>query len=156
MTHKEKEMINTNKAVIVNFAANASGAILSSTSSADIYIPFLVKQINLKGIDLDFDNDFSPMYFTSSLVDHSPLGSGFAGILCDFSNSSKNLSYIFNTPRDINGAYSFTYNILHTSAFYFQHGFVAGASAMVPNDINALIGSPAGRVLFMLEFIGYQ
>ena len=58
MTHKEKEIINTNKAVVVNFAAHASVYQTTQSGSATIYIPFSVKQINVKGVDLDFESDF--------------------------------------------------------------------------------------------------
>ena len=75
-----KEMINTNKAILVHFPAYTSQSQLNNTSTAHIYIPFPVKQINVKGIDLDFDADFRVMYFTSNLVDNGPLGSGFGGI----------------------------------------------------------------------------
>ncbi len=51
-------MINTNKAVLVKFPAYTSLSQLNNTSTADICIPFPVEQINLKGIDLDFDADF--------------------------------------------------------------------------------------------------
>ncbi len=117
-----KEMINTNKAVLVKFPAYISASQLNNTSTADIYIPFAVKQINVKGIDLDFDADFSVMYFTSNLVDNGPLGFGFAGILCDLSASTKPISYTFHTPRGINGTYRFTYNILDVKSFYFPSG----------------------------------
>ena len=102
-----KEMINTNKAILVSFPAYNNAAQLTNTSTADIYIyiyiPFPVKKINVKGIDLDFDADFRVMYFTSNLVDNGPLGSGFGGILCDYSATAKIINYIFPTPRDING-----------------------------------------------------
>ena len=65
---KEKKMINTNRAVVVNFEGNANSLQLTSSGAADIYVPFKVSQINIKGIDLDFDSDFRMMYFTSDLV----------------------------------------------------------------------------------------
>ena len=80
---KEKEMINTNRAVVVNFPAYASEYQLTNTTSANIYVPFLVKEIHVMGIDLDFMSDFQPLYFTSSFVNEGPLGSGYAGILCE-------------------------------------------------------------------------
>ena len=47
-----KEMINTNKAILVHFPAYTSQSQLNNTSTAHIYIPFPVKQINVKGIDV--------------------------------------------------------------------------------------------------------
>ena len=155
MPNKEKQMINTNKAVVVNFAGNTHGEQISTTGNASIYVPFRVSQINVKGIDLDFDSDFRIMYFVSSLVDNGPLGSGYAGIFCDNSTSTKQLTYLFQDPRDINGCYSFTYNILEADAFYFANGFIPGSGPESSLNVGATIGSPPGRVLFMLEFIGY-
>ena len=43
-----KEMINTNKAVIVYFPTN------KSQGTASIYIPFPVKEIHVKGVDIDW------------------------------------------------------------------------------------------------------
>ena len=63
MPNKEKEMINTNKAVLVSFPAYTNSMQLNNTASANIYIPFPVKQINVKGIDLDFDADFRVVFF---------------------------------------------------------------------------------------------
>ena len=57
-----KEMINTNKAVVVSFGAYASQLQITNTAAADIYVPFKVSQINVKGVDLDFDSDFRMMY----------------------------------------------------------------------------------------------
>ena len=164
-----KEMINTNKAVLVHFPAYTSSSQLNNTSTADIYIPFPVKQINVKGIDLDFDADFRVMYFTSNLVDNGPLGSGFGGILCDFSASTKSVNYIFNQPRDINGTYTFNYHVIDTVSMYYPKGFVSNgtnfnttnsagaidisATAVIP--LTAVAGAPPARVLFILEFIGY-
>ncbi len=112
------------------------------------------------------------MYFTSNLVDNGPLGSGFGGILCDFSASTKMISYIFHTPRDINGTYSFTYNIIDVASFYFPNGFIAdgthfntttylAGTAFDGTSVghippNAVAGAPPARVLFILEFIGYM
>ncbi len=59
-----KEMINTNKAVVVSFDAYVSQLQITNTASADIYVPFLVKEIHVRGIDLDFMADFQPLYFT--------------------------------------------------------------------------------------------
>ena len=144
-----KEMINTNKAVVVFFTGNANVNQLTTSGTADIYVPFKVSQINVKGIDLDFDSDFRMMYFTSDLVNYGPLGSGYGGILYDNSSTTKQLTYLFQDPRDINGSYTFTYHLLDTAALYFPNGFVSGAATLPTN------GSPPGRVLFMLEFIGY-
>ena len=146
---KEKEMINTNKAVVVSFAGSKNVNQLTTSGTADIYVPFKVSQINVKGIDLDFDSDFRMMYFTSDLVNYGPLGSGYGGILYDNSSTTKQLTYLFQDPRDINGSYTFTYHLLDTAALYFPNGFVSGAATLPTN------GSPPGRVLFMLEFIGY-
>ena len=146
---KEKEMINTNKAVVVFFTGNANVNQLTTSGTADIYVPFKVSQINVKGIDLDFDSDFRMMYFTSDLVNSGPLGSGYGGILYDNSSTTKQMTYLFQDSRDINGTYTFTYHLLDTDDLYFPNGFVSGGLTL-PTD-----GSPPGRVLFMLEFIGY-
>ena len=128
MSHnKETQMITTNKAVVINFPAYASQYKLTNTSTANIYIPFPVKQINVKGVTLDFEGDFKVMYFTSNLVDSGPLGSGFGGILCDYSSGTPMISYIFKQPRDINGVYDFTYNVIDVAAFYYPKGFTANA-----------------------------
>ena len=89
------------------------------------------------------------MYFTSDLVNSGPLGSGYAGILYDNSSSTKQMTYLFPDPREINGSYTFTYHLLDTAALYFPNGFVNGSG------IGETAGAPPGRVLFMLEFIGY-
>jgi maltose-binding protein MalE len=150
-----KTMINTNRAVLVNYASNTNENQVTSSGAADIYVPFKVSQINIKGIDLDFESDFRVMYFTSDLVDSGPLGSGYAGILCDNSTTTKQMTYLFKDPRDINGNYTFTYHILDTTAFYFANGFIAGTGPDTSTNVEATDGSPVGRVLFMLEFIGY-
>ena len=167
-----KEMFNTNKAILVKFPAYTNAAQLNNTSTADIYIPFPVKQINVKGIDLDFDADFRVMYFTSNLVDNGPLGSGFGGILCDFSASTKSVNYIFPTPRDINGTYTFNYHVIDTASFYWPKGYsvnnfnatissslmapvIDDTSMILPTLTMTLPGAPPARVLFILEFIGY-
>ena len=158
-----KEMINTNKAVVVSFDPYASQLQISNTASASIYVPFLVKEIHVRGIDLDFMSDFQPLYFTSSLVNDGPLGSGYAGILCDTSVGTRKLRYIFDTPREINGTYSFTYHVFNPEkvSFHFPVGFAPGgleAYALVSPAIPAYAepGAPAGNVLFMLEFIAYK
>ena len=117
---KAKHMINTNKAVIVHFVGNTNANQVTTSGTADIYVPFKVSQINIKGVDLDFDADFRMMYFTSNLVDDGPLGSGFASILSDKSSTTKQLTYLFEDPRDINESYTFTYHLLDTFAFFYQ------------------------------------
>ena len=105
MTHKEKEIINTNKAVVVRFPAHASEYQTTQSGSATIYIPFPVKQINVKGVDLDFESDFRSMYFTSDLVNHGAVGSGYGGILADNSATTKQMTYYFKDPIEVNGTY---------------------------------------------------
>ena len=162
-----KEMINTNRAVVVSFDPYASSLQISNTASASIYVPFLVKEIHVRGIDLDFMSDFQPLYFTSSLVNDGPLGSGYAGILCDTSVGTRKLKYIFDTPREINGSYNFTYHIFNPEkiSFHYPQGFAPGGAPTGPNvyalaspaiSPNAEAGAPPGNVLFMLEFIAYK
>ena len=151
-----KTMINTNRAVLVYFAGNTNEDQVTSSGAANIYVPFKVSQINIKGIDLDFESDFRVMYFTSDLVDSGPLGSGYAGILCDNSTTTKQMTYLFKDPRDINGNYTFTYHILDTTAFYFLNGFVPGIGPDTSSNVGVSEGSPMGKVIFMLEFIGYK
>ena len=153
---KEKHMINTNKAVIVHFAGNTNANQVTTSGTADIYVPFKVSQINVKGVDLDFDSDFRMMYFTSNLVDDGPLGSGYASILSDKSSTTKQLTYLFEDPRDINGSYTFTYHLLDKYAFYFINGFITGTGPDSAANVGATEGSPMGKVIFMLEFIGYH
>ena len=155
MPHKEKEIINTNKAVVVKFAAHTSEYQTTQRGSATIYIPFPVKQINVKGVDLDFESDFRTMYFTSDLVNHGALGSGYGGILTDNSSTTKQMTYYFKDPIEVNGTYTFTYHILDTASFFYPNGFIPGTAP--DSSINAAVthGAPAGIVLFMLEFIGY-
>jgi len=155
MTHKEKEIINTNKAVVVNFAAYALGTQTTQSGSATIYIPFPVKQINVKGVDLDFESDFRSMYFTSDLVNHGALGSGYAGILADNSSSTKQMTYYFKDPIEVNGTYTFTYHILDNVSYFYPNGFIPGTAPDASANAAASLGAPAGIVLFMLEFIGY-
>ena len=160
-------MININKAVVVKFNAYASSLQISNTASASIYVPFLVKEIHVRGIDLDFMADFQPLYFTSSLVNDGPLGSGYAGILWDTSVGTRKLKYIFDTPRKINEYYNFTYHIFNPEnvAFHFPAGFAPGGLSGGDNVYalagpaiapNAVPGAPLGNVLFMLEFISYK
>ena len=137
------QLINTNRAVRVRFETHTSTTQVSQSSSADIYVPFPVKEILIKGVDVDFTGDFRAMYFTSSLVDGNILGSGFGGSYYDNSSSTKQLRYIFNTPRDINGSFRFDYNLLDnvSQSTYVQNG-------------NLLNGAPVGYILFVMEFVG--
>ena len=155
MTHKEKEIINTNKAVVVKFPAYASEYQTTQSGSATIYIPFPVKQINVKGVDLDFESDFRSMYFTSDLVNHGALGSGYGGILADNSATTKQMTYYFKDPIEVNGTYTFTYHILDTTSFFYANGFIPGTGADSSANTGTSHGAPAGIVLLMLEFIGY-
>ena len=91
------------------------------------------------------------MYFTSSLVDGNVLGSGFAGAMYDTSSTTKEVRYIFNTPRDINASYRFDYNLIdNVSAPTFTQISVVNnvSTTTYPN------GAPEGYVLFVIEFIG--
>ena len=142
------QIINTNRAVRVKFNAYTSNTQTTQSSNADIYVPFPVKEILVKGVDLDFVQDFRSMYFTSSLVDGNILGSGFAGGSCDFSNSTKELRYIFNTPRDINGSFRFDYSLIDVDAT------VSYATTSLLGVSTVYYGAPAGSVLFVIEFIG--
>ena len=141
------QIINTNRAVRVKFNAYTSNTQTTQSSNADIYVPFPVKEILIKGIDLDFGSDFKTMFFTSSLVDGNYVGSGFAGGLTDYSSSTKQLRYIFNTPRDINGSYSFTYSLLDNVSISVYTDYTTGNA--IPST-----GAPTGYVLFVIEFIG--
>ena len=151
----DEEIINTNKAVIVNFPAYKSQYQTTQSGSATIYIPYPVKQINVKGVDLDFDSDFRTIYFTSDLVNHGALGSGYAGILSDNSSTTKQMTYYFKDPIEVNGSYTFTYHILDTVSYYYPNGFIPGTAPDSSANVAAYNGAPAGIVLFMLEFIGY-
>ena len=104
-----KEMINTNKAVVVKFPAH------SSQGTASIYIPFPVKEIHVKWVDVDWEADYCACMFSSSLVNDGPIGGGFCGIYYDNSTSLKHLRYIFTSPLDINGTYTFNYSVIDTS-----------------------------------------
>ena len=141
------QIINTNRAVRVKFDTYTSISQKSQSSSASIYVPFPVREILIKGIDLDFGADFRTMYFTSSLVDGNYVGSGFAGTLTDYSAITKQVRYIFNTPRDINGSYSFTYSLLDNVSNVGYTDYATGIG--VPTT-----GAPTGYVLFVIEFIG--
>ena len=60
----------------------------------------------------------------------------------DYSNSTKQLRYIFNTPRDINGSFRFEYSLVdNETASTYSNGAVVN-------------GAPVGYVLFVIEFIG--
>ena len=98
-----KSKINTNRAAVVPFLGHDKQFQTTVSSSVSIYVPFLVSEIQVRGIHTNFDADFREMYFTSSLVDGGPLGSAFAGILGDTSASSKTVKYVFQNPREING-----------------------------------------------------
>ena len=81
------------------------------------------------------------------------------------------ISYIFKQPRDINGTYNFTYNVIDIESYYFPKGFNANGTMFyaTTNDggfaldgttartipATALAGALLARVLFLLEFIGY-
>ena len=142
------QIINTNRAVRVKFDPYTSTTKFSQSSSASIYVPFPVKEIILKGVDFDFGADFRTMYFTSNLVDWNIIGSGFASSLTDYSTSVKTLRYIFNTPRDINGSYSFTYSLLDNENISSYTDFTGGGAG-VPTT-----GATVGFVLFTFEFVG--
>jgi hypothetical protein len=123
-----KEMINTNKAVFVYFPAN------KSQGMASIYIPFPVQEIHVKSIDVDWQADYCACMFSASLLDGT-IGGAFCGVNISNSTSLKDLKYIFLTPRDINGTYTFNYSTIDTSIDF-------------PSINN-------GLVVFRLEFIGY-
>ena len=172
-----KSKINTNRAVVVPFAGHTNKNQTTVSSSASIYVPFLVSEIQIRGIHTNFDADFREMYFTSSLVDGGPLGSAFAGILGDTTASSKTVKYVFQNPREINGSYNFTYHLIDPLSFYFPVGFMpgyghatsiptaGGLAGIAANDnsniapapgAEAVLGAPTGRVLFIIEFIAYK
>ena len=125
-----KEMINTNKAVVVYFSANKSQGMVS------IYIPFPVKEMHVKGVDIDWEADYLPCLFSSSLVNDGPIGGGFCGVNFDNSTSLKTLRYIFTSPLDINGTYTFNYKAI--------------------DNTNAAPSVNYGTAVFTLEFIGYM
>ena len=123
-------MINTNEAVVVFFGGN------KSQGSASIYIPFPVKEILVKGVDVDWQVDYCACMFSSSLFNDGPIGGGFCGVNYDNSSNLKHLRYLFQQPRDINGTYTFNYIPLDNANDF-------------PN-INY------GTVVFTFEFIGYM
>ena len=172
-----KSKINTNRAIVVPFVGHTNRLQTTVSSLASIYVPFLVSEIQIRGIHTNFDADFREMYFTSYLVDGGPLGSAFAGILGDTTASSKTVKYVFQNPREINGSYNFTYHLIDPMSFYFPTGYLTGvgqatsvpttgflAGLALNNDTNiaptvgaeAVLGAPTGRVLFILEFIAYK
>ena len=172
-----KSKINTNRAVVVPFLGHDKQSQTTVSSSVSIYVPFLVSEIQVRGIHTNFDADFREMYFTSSLVDGGPLGSAFPGILGDTSASSKTVKYVFQNPREINGSYNFTYHLIDPISFFFPFGYLAGTgvatevpslggfanlqpdntSNMYPApNATAMSGAPDGRVLFIIEFIAYK
>ncbi len=55
-------MINSNQAVVVSLSAYASQRQITNTASADIYVPFLVQEILVRGIDLDSMADCQLVY----------------------------------------------------------------------------------------------
>ena len=136
MTHSTKEMINTNKAVLVKFSADIS------TASADIYIPFPVKEIHVRGVDIDWEDDYIAVIFNSNLVNDGPLGGGFCGLNYDNSTATKKLRYIFPDPRDINGSYTFSYNVIDLKR--------------IKDGLQLFPSVNYGYVCFFLEFIGYK
>ncbi len=80
-----KEMINTKKAVLVNFTANNPQAL------ASIYIPFPVTEIHVKRVDIDWTGDYCACMFSSSLVNDGPVGGGFLGASFDTTTSTKKI-----------------------------------------------------------------
>ena len=127
-----RQIINTNRVVIVNFDSNIN------TGTSNIYVPFPVHEIHIKGVDIDWDADYTTIYFLSNLVDYGPVGAGFAGALSDMSTSTKKLRYIFPQPRDINGSYTFEY----------QRVDKISVDVFPDND--------KGHVCFIMEFLGYM
>ncbi len=77
------------------------------------------------------------MFFRSSLVDGNYVGYGFAGAL------TEQLRYIFNTPRDTNGSYSFTYSLLHNVSIVGYTDYTTGFG-------DPTTGAPVGHVLFVI------
>ena len=91
---------------------------------------------------------------------------------------SQGVKYIFDTPRDINGSYDFTYHLIDEQSFYFPCGYINGIgdATMAPTQGGisgfligpantnvypialgqALLGAPPGRVLFIIELIAYK
>ena len=92
-----------------------------------------MKEIHVRGLDVDWQVDYCAVMFCSSLVNDGPIGSGFAGQNLDNSTSVKNIRYVFNTPRDINGTYLFTYTPI--------------------DSVNGTSSINYGYAVFSLEFI---
>ena len=124
-----KQIINTNKALFVTFPVN------STTTSCDIYIPFPVSEIHVRGIDIDWQADYLTVVFTSSLFNDGPVGSAFCGVGSDLSNATKKIRYIYAQPRDINGSYQFSYKAVDTTILIADAHY--------------------GTACFIIEFIGY-
>ena len=78
-----KKIINTNKALFVTFPLS------NSTASCDIYVPFPVYEIHVRGIDVDWQADYLTVVFFSSLFNDGPVGSAFCGVGSDFSTATK-------------------------------------------------------------------
>ena len=125
-----KKIINTNKALFVTFPLS------SSIASCDIYVPFPVYEIHVRGIDVDWQADYLTVVLFSSLFNDGPVGSAFCGVGSDFSTATKKIRYIYNQPRDINGSYQFTYKAV--------------------DQLFALADAHYGNVCFIVEFIGYE
>ena len=66
-----------------------------SQGSASIYIPFPVKEILVKGVDVDWQVDYCACMFSLSLFNDGPIGGGFCGVNYDNSSSLKHLTYLF-------------------------------------------------------------
>ena len=111
-----KSKIDSDRAIVVSFTSHTNKN--QTTSSASIHVPFLVSEIQIRGIHTNFDADFREMYFTSSLVDGGPLGSAFAGILGDTTASSKTVKYVFQNPGEINGSYDLTFSLINPLSFF--------------------------------------
>ena len=125
-----KNIINTNKALFVTFPLS------SSTSSCDVYIPFPVSEIHIRGIDVDWQADYLTVVFFSSLFNDGPVGAAFCEVGSDLSSATKKVRYIYNQPRDINGSYQFWYKAV--------------------DQLYAIPDAHYGSVCFIMEFIGYM
>ena len=75
-------------------------------------------------------------------MDGNILGSGYGGSYYDTSSATKQLRYIFNTPRDINGSFRFDYFLVDT------------VSAATYSNAGLQNGAPIGYALFIIEFVG--
>ena len=56
-----KSKINTNRAIVVPFTSHTNKNQTTVTSSASIYVPFLVSEIQIMGSHTNFDADFCEM-----------------------------------------------------------------------------------------------